>query len=678
MIHLSENVEKLNGVGSETAKKLKSAGINTAEDLVNYWPRRYDDFSNIVKVKESKPGQLTVVGTFSRVRSRYSRKGLHITEALFSDETGSIPVTWFNQFYRSSSIKLNTRYYVSGNFDVQSSKLCLVNPSLYEESAENMNTLIQAVYPENKLLQSALIRRIIYKNKDIFNEVKETLPLNLVKNEDLYPRHLALESLHMPRSNQILQKARERLIFEELFQIQLASSILKTEIQKEKSPRIKFDVVFIKKIIECLPFRLTNDQKITLWQIYKDMENSVPMNRLIEGDVGSGKTIVSALAALMAINNGYQVILMAPTEILARQHEKSFRDLFKMFDLDKYIALLIGSHNKASKEKTYQEIESGQKMMIIGTHALIQKKVKTKKVGLVIIDEQHRFGVNQRQLLRGKGGVFPHFLSMTATPIPRTLSLTLYGELDISIIKNKPKNRKVTITSIHPFETRHNLYIKLSDLIKEGNQVFIVCPLIDDSDALQVNSVMKLYEEIKSKQLKHHKIAYLHGKMKPTEKDKIMEDYRAGNIEVLVSTTVIEVGVDVPNANVMVIEGAERFGLAQVHQLRGRVGRSGSQGYCFLIPSQDVGETKRLRALETTDDGFKLAELDLELRGPGSIYGVRQSGLLDLRIATLNDRQMILRAKKAAENFIKSGESMVRYSELEARVKHFQSLTKLN
>lgn len=678
MIQLSESIEKLFGVGTETAKKLKSAGIYTAEDLLNYWPRRHDDFSNIVSIKDSKPGQLTIVGSFSKVRSRYSRKGLHITDALVSDSTGSISVTWFNQFYRGANIKLNTKYFVSGNFDVQSGKLCLVNPAIYEENSESPSNLIQAIYPENKLLQSSHIRKIVYKNKDLFMQIPETLPEHILKKEKLLFRNQAVEYLHIPKSKEMLIKARERLIFEELFQIQLASEQLKVEILKEKSPSIKFDVQYIKKILRELPFELTDEQKISLWQIFKDMEKTNPMNRLIEGDVGSGKTIVSALAALMAIKNGFQTILMAPTEILAKQHEKTFTDLFKKFKLDNTISLLVGSHNKSTKLNIYNDIHSGKSKMIIGTHALIQDKLKTKNVGLVIIDEQHRFGVNQRQLLRGKGGVFPHFLSMTATPIPRTLALTLYGELDISIIKNKPKNRKTTKTSIHTFATRHNLYKKVSNLINEGNQVFIVCPLIDESEALQVNSVMKLYEEIKNKQLKDHKIAYLHGKMKPSEKDSIMEDFRNGLIDVLVSTTVIEVGVDVPKANVMVIEGAERFGLAQVHQLRGRVGRSGDQGYCYLIPSQDVGETKRLRALESTDDGFKLAELDLELRGPGSIYGVRQSGLLDLRIATLNDRNMILRARTAAKEFIKTNQDMLKYPELESRVKHFQSLTKLN
>lgn len=678
MIQLNDSLEKLSGVGKETVNKLKSVGIISVEDLFNYWPRRYDDYSNVVNIKDSKPGPLTIVGKFSRVKSRYSRKGLHLTEALASDETGSVSVVWFNQFYRSANIKLDTTYYISGNFDVQSGRLCLVNPSIIESENEGKNNLIQAIYPENKLINSNLLRRLIKKTESLFTGIQETLPNSILQNENLTSRSEAVHLLHLPKSMDDLNKAKERLIFEELFQIQLASELLKKEINREKSPTIIFDNNYVKNLLKKLPYSLTDDQKLCLWQIFQDIEKNHPMNRLIEGDVGSGKTIVSALAAMVAIHNGYQVILMAPTEILARQHEKTFVELFKTMNLEKTITLLVGSQKKPDKQSIYNELKNGDKKMIIGTHALIQDKVITKNVGLVIIDEQHRFGVNQRQLLRGKGGIFPHFLSLTATPIPRTLALTLYGELDISLIKSKPKNRKQTLTSIHPFSARHGLYQKVSDLINEGNQVFIVCPLIDESELLQVNSVLKLYEEISKKQLRNHRISFLHGKMKPKEKDDIMESFRQGEIDVLVSTTVIEVGVDVSNANVMVIEGAERFGLAQVHQLRGRVGRGGGQGYCFLIPSQDVGETKRLRALESTDDGFKLAELDLELRGPGSIYGVRQSGLLDLRIATLNDRDMILRAKKAALYFINSEVSMVEYKELESRVKHFQSLTKLN
>lgn len=678
MIDLKDSIEKISGVGVETAKKLKTVGIHTVGDLINYWPRRYDDYSNVVNISDAKPGPLTIVGHFSRIKSRYSSRGLHITEALASDGTGSISVIWFNQFYRGSTLKVNTPYYISGNFDVQSGKLCLINPSLIEHSIENTNNLIQAIYPENKIINSNLIRRLIKKIEYAFPQVEETLPSTILKNENLFSRSSAVQILHQPPSNNLLEKARERLIFEELFQIQLASELLKQEINKEKAPVIKFDNEYAKKIISKLPFDLTDDQKICLWQIYKDIEKEHPMNRLIEGDVGSGKTIVAALAAALAIKNNYQVIFMAPTELLARQHEKTFINFFKNFDLDSNVVLLVGSHKKSIKSKIYKDIEEGSKKIIIGTHALIQEKVKTKNVGLVIIDEQHRFGVNQRQILRGKGGVFPHFLSMTATPIPRTLALTLYGELDISIIKHKPKNRKSTITTIHPFPTRHSVYQNISTMIEKGNQAYIVCPLIDESETLQVNSVMKLYEEVKQKQLKKHNIAYLHGKMNPSEKDDVMNSFRNGDIDILVSTTVIEVGVDVPKANIIIVEGAERFGLAQIHQLRGRVGRSGDQGYCFLIPSQDIGETRRLRALESTDDGFKLAELDLELRGPGSIYGVRQSGLLDLRIATLNDRKMILRAKNSAKNFINSGENMIKYTELKSRVKHFQSLTKLN
>lgn len=677
-LKLDDSISYVKGIGAERARLLKSINIITVSDALDYWPRKHDDYSKITAIKNCRPGKVTIKARITGVSHRYAKRGLHITKALATDASDSMSIIWFNQPYRHNSIKSGVEYYISGDYDVNNGYLSLANPTVVEVSELSKSSLIQAVYPETKRIKSSLIRNLI---KNIYNdvqEIKETLPETIVQKFDLISRHQAIKLLHQPSKVGDLNKARERLAFEELFQMQLASLLLKEETYKQESPAIKFDADVIKSSLQHLGFDLTDDQRVVLWQIFKDMDKSVPMNRLVEGDVGSGKTAVAALASLMVIKNDFQVLFMAPTEILAKQHFSNLKKLFNSIDPKITIGLLVGSMSNKEKASTRAQIRDGKLSVIVGTHALIEEKTNVEKSGLVIVDEQHRFGVNQRLKLKHSDGTYPHFLSMTATPIPRSLALTLYGELDLSIIRHLPKGRKKIKTEIINNALRYDFYLGLNKQISDGHKIFVVCPLIEKSESLNLASATEVHSELASGVFKKRRVGLIHGRMKSDEKDKVMLDFKNGDLDVIVATTVIEVGVDIPDANIMVIESAERFGLAQIHQLRGRVGRGSEQGYCFLIPSSEVGKTRRLRAVSENSDGFKLAELDLELRGPGAIYGVRQTGVLDLRIARFDDRKLISITKKAAQDFIMDKVDMLEYPELVLRIKHFQSLTILN
>lgn len=677
-LKLDDNVSFVKGVGAERARLLKSINISTVSDALNYWPRKHDDYSTVMPIKDCRPGKVTIRAKITNISQRYARRGLHITKAVATDYSDSMSIVWFNQPYRFKSIKSGVEYYISGDYDVNNGYLSLANPTIVEVSELSRSSLIQAVYPETKKIKSSLIRNLVNNIYKDVQEIKETLPNAIVQKYNLIARHDAIRLLHQPTKFDDLSKARERLAFEELFQMQLASLLLREDAHKQKSPVIKFNANTVKESIKHLGFDLTDDQRVVLWQIYNDMNKNIPMNRLVEGDVGSGKTAVAALASLMVIKNNFQVLFMAPTEILAKQHFKSLADLFNKIDPAITVGLLVGSMSSNEKTDVRTRIRDGHISVIIGTHALIEQKTVVENSGLVIVDEQHRFGVNQRLRLKHSDGTFPHFLSMTATPIPRSLALTLYGELDLSVIRHLPKGRKKIKTEIVNNALRYDFYLGLDKKISDGHKIFVVCPLIEKSELLNLANAIDVYDELAFGVFKNRKVGLIHGRMKSSEKDKVMLDFKNGNLDVIVATTVIEVGVDIPDANIMVIESAERFGLAQIHQLRGRVGRGSEQGYCYLIPSSEVGKTRRLRAVSENSDGFKLAELDLELRGPGAIYGVRQTGVLDLRIARFDDRKLISITKKAAQEFIKDKVDMLEYPELVLRIKHFQSLTILN
>ncbi len=675
----SDPITVLKGVGPEMAKKFAILGIQTVADLIEYFPRRYEDYSNVAPIGDLQPGMVTVRATIEQVKGHYVRRGMHITEADAVNGVDKVRLVWFNQPYRANAIKAGEMYFIAGNYGLSRSRFGITNPTIELVGDFPVNTArIVPVYRETKGLTSNQIRKTVREAIDAIERITELLPLWLAKKEKLVARPLAFRTMHFPLSNNDLEKARHRLGFEEVYALTLASLLNKYELLMDAGVSIPFDENLAREFVGHLPFTLTDAQRKAVWQIYTDMQRTQPMNRLVEGDVGSGKTVVATMAALMAMAEGFQVAFMAPTELLARQHADTIYRLMEPLGKHDKVALLVGGMTSAEKNRVYQHIASGEAQFIIGTHALIQEKVDMHKLGLVIIDEQHRFGVDQRKKLMTKAGHMPHLLSLTATPIPRSLALTLYGELDISIIDVKPAGRKPIITRITSPNSRAQLYQEIDKELSDGRQMFVVCPLIAESTTLQLSSAETIYEAFVARDFKHRRVALLHGKMKPADKNDIMERFVRHEIDILVSTTVIEVGVDVPNASVMLIEAADRFGLAQMHQLRGRVGRSTHQGYCYLMMSDSNAPPKRLEALESSNDGFKLAELDLDLRGPGAIYGTMQHGQLDLRIAKLTDVALIARARKAAQQTIDKNEDLLQYPELYDRTQKLRTVTNLN
>lgn len=675
----SESLTHLKGIGPELAKKFAKLGIKTVGDLIDYYPRRYDDYSTLIPISELEPGQVTIRARIAQAKGRYVRRGMHVTEATATDSSGSVRLVWFNQPYREQALKRDQEYYISGNFAFSRQRLAITNPAMELVGDFPVNTArIIPIYRETKGLVSRQIRSALRQVVPAIRQIEEPLPDWIIEAYGLMLKAEAVEAVHFPQSPAHLAEARRRLGFEEVFELILASLLTKAEIQIEQAPVVTFDEAIAKEFVYHLPFQLTAAQRKVVWQIYRDMEAGRPMNRLVEGDVGSGKTIVAAMAAVMVIRQGHQVAFMAPTELLARQHADSLRSVLQPVGMEQYVGLLVGGMKAEQKERARTNIANGNTRLIVGTHALIQESVDMRNLELIIVDEQHRFGVEQRKTLMAKAGHMPHVLSLTATPIPRSLALTLYGELDVSILDTKPPGRQPIVTKICSPNSRQQLNDAIKKELAAGRQMFVVCPLISDSDTVEVNSAEKIYDLFSRHDFKEYRLGLLHGKMKAEDKNKIMERFVAQEIDILVSTTVIEVGVDVPNATVMLLEGAERFGLAQAHQLRGRVGRGGHQGFCYLMLSDASRPSKRLRALEQSNDGFRLAELDLEIRGPGAIYGQAQHGALDLRIAQLSDTRLLASARQAAETFMAKGEKLVQYKQLRRRVHRLQAVTNLN
>jgi ATP-dependent DNA helicase RecG len=506
--------------------------------------------------------------------------------------------------------------------------------------------------------------------------VPETLPLSLVQSEKLVSHSDALLGMHFPEAIEDISRAKERIGFEELFALLLASQMNRIENAKLKGWHIPFDQAIVKAFVQQLPFELTGAQRIAAWDILQDFEKEIPMNRLLQGDVGSGKTVVAGLAARQAAHEGFQTALMAPTEILASQHAETLNTLLSPFGVK--VGLLTGSVKGKARETLYTAIANGDVHVVVGTHALIQSTVNFHRLGFVVIDEQHRFGVNQRQALLSKSEHMPHLLAMTATPIPRSLALTVYGELDVSVLNELPKGRKPIATKIWSPNSRAQLYGLIEAQLIEGRQAYVICSLIDNNPDNELKSVEAEFKRLDQKEFKHRTIGLLHGKMKSAEKDEVMKRFASGEVDILVSTTVVEVGVDVPNATVILIEDADRFGLAQLHQLRGRVGRSVHQSYCYLMVSSSKAPSQRLKEVEKSNDGFYLAEVDLKLRGPGEIYGRAQHGELNLQVASLADTKLIARAQKAAKAFVATGTDLLQYKQLHKDVEHYQRLTTLN
>ena len=675
----TDALTELKGVGPGLAQKFAGLGVRTLEDLWLNFPRRYDDYSAVTPIARLHPGPVTIQATINQVTGRYVRRGMHVTEAIASDETDSVRLIWFNQPYREAAIKPRQPYFISGVFELRRQRFSITNPSAELVSDFPLNTArIVPKYRETKGLTSNQIRKAVRELLPLLRSQPETLPDWLLAQEKLMSRADALAAMHFPASSQQLEGAKLRLGFEEVFGLSLASLLNKYELLQDHAIAIPFDEVLAKRFVSHLPFQLTDAQRRVVWQLYTDMQRTQPMNRLVEGDVGSGKTVVATMAAVMAMAAGYQVALMAPTELLARQHADTALRLLEPLGMHQAVTLLVGGMSAQQKERAQAHIAGGQAQFVVGTHALIQEKVDMHRLGLVVVDEQHRFGVEQRKKLMAKAGHMPHLLSLTATPIPRSLALTLYGELDVSILDAKPPGRQPITTQVCSPNSRAQLYKSIDTQLEAGRQMFVVCPLITESGALPVSSAEETYQQLSRGPFKHRRLGLLHGKMKPADKQTIMEQFVRHDIDVLVSTTVIEVGVDVPNASVMLIEAAERFGLAQIHQLRGRVGRGGHPGFCYLMMSDSSAPPPRLRALERSSDGFKLAELDLRLRGPGAMYGTMQHGQLDLRVATLTDTHLIAAARAAAQRFIDHQEDLLHYPLLHTHVSRLRAVTNLN
>ncbi|MCA9324810.1 ATP-dependent DNA helicase RecG [Candidatus Saccharibacteria bacterium] len=675
---LDSPVRELRGVGDAVAKKLAQLGIKTVADLIDYYPRRYDDFSQLTPIVKLKPGPVTIQATVKQATGRYVRRGMHITEAVASDETSSVRLIWFNQPYRAAALKKEQQYYISGNFELSRQRFAIMNPSVELASEFPLNTArIIPIYKETKGLTSRQIRAALAQVQPLIETTHESLPSWMLEKYHLMNLAEAMLAIHFPESSQQLVDARRRLGFEEVFSIILASLMNKREIASEHAPPVKFDEKVAKDFVKHLPFKLTDAQRKVVWQIYQDLEKTQPMNRLVEGDVGAGKTVVAAMAAVMVLNADKQVALMAPTELLARQHANTIQSIVKPLGYGDEVGLLVGSMTKAQKEKARGAIKQGKLRFIVGTHALIQESVDMHELELIVIDEQHRFGVEQRKTLQAKAGHMPHVLHLTATPIPRSLALTLYGELDISILDAKPAERLPIKTEIIPATSKTKLYAAVDQQIETGRQAFVVCPLVSESAVLEAESAEKVYDRLSKHEFKHRRVGLLHGQLKADEKQKTMQAFVDGEIDLLVATTVIEVGVDVPNATIMLLENAERFGLSQIHQLRGRVGRSHYQGYCYLLLGDKAPASRRLEAVERTNDGFKLAELDLTLRGPGAIYGTMQHGQLDLRLVQLSDTRLLADAREAAEAFLER-DNLLQYKQLGHRIKHLRAVTNLN
>lgn len=644
MLDLNKDVKYVKGVGPSRVQLLNKVGIFTLKDLITYFPRDYEDRSKPKEIYQCVDGEEALIEAFVVSRMTQIRlKRNTMYKLIVRDETATCTITWFNQSYLKNMFKVGEKYKFYGKVSVKGSKFEMTSPVFDSEEKENNTGRIIPIYPLTYNLSQNVIRRIIENGlKEAEGNIEETMPEYLLKDYNLFGIDEAIKKIHFPEKFEDFNLARKRLVFEELLAMQLALLELKNNYSSD-TKGIQFNKdAKMSDVINKLPFNLTKAQIRVLEEIDKDMESDKPMNRLLQGDVGSGKTVVALIAAYKAVKSGYQAAIMAPTAILASQHLESFQEL--LADTGIKCELLISSITKKKKEELKKSLANGEIDILIGTHAMLEENVVFKNLGLVVTDEQHRFGVKQRTTIVEKGN-HPDVIVMTATPIPRTLALILYGDLDISIIDELPPNRK----QIETYAVRKSLSDRVNNFIKqqikEGRQAYVVCPLVEENEEMDLKSVEALYKEYKEKIFSEFNVAYLHGKMKAKEKDEIMNDFKEGKIDILISTTVIEVGVNVPNSSIMVVENAERFGLAQLHQLRGRVGRGEYQSYCIL-KYEGNSETirERMKVMVDTNDGFVISEKDLELRGSGDFFGTEQHGLPAFKVANLFTDMPILKA----------------------------------
>jgi len=670
MFDLSTPVEKLYLVGPARAKLLKNLGVDTLYDLLFYFPRTHQDLSKFTPINELQSGEHSnIKARILEIKSfRTKVRRFSLTQALVEDDSGAITCVWFNQPFLAKTLKQGEEFIFSGKITVSKNKLQLQNPVYEEVKNEQVHTSrLVPMYPLTASLTQKQLRSVIkfYLDK---TPIPDYLPNDILKKEKLPPLNEAIKIFHFPDTYASLQFARNRLAFDEIFQTQIR--VLQYKKQRELKNAANMPAgPFLNQKIKQLPYQLTDGQEQALSEILSDFERQFPANRLLEGDVGSGKTIIAALSMLVAAKNGFQAVLLSPTEVLASQHYANLLNLFKDDGLDPLIMTSAQTRingNPISRATALAALETGRSKIIIGTHSLIQPSIKFKNLSLTVIDEQHRFGVEQRSNLKVSNN--SHLLTMSATPIPRTLALSIYGDLDISVLKELPAGRQKIVTKIVAEINRIKAYEFIAKQIANGRQAFVICPLIEESDKLGFKSAVQEYKKLSEQIFPNLNIGLLHGKLKPAEKELTMQKFKNNELQILVSTSVIEVGVDVPNATVMMIEGAERFGLAQLHQFRGRVGRSEHKSFCFLFSGDPNAEQNpRLQALVESNNGFELAEKDLEIRGSGDVYGTRQSGYT-FKIASLSNIEMVQRSRRLAEEILEKDLELIQYPALKEKI----------
>lgn len=672
-MELSDDIEVLKGVGPKKAQQLHGLGLCSLFDLLTHFPRSYEDQSSITPIGRLEAGErATVAGVITGLQEkRAGRRGMVILTATISDGTGFLQLTWFNQKFLKQKLKTGRRIFASGRTAYayggqgQLAMSQMTSFEIVEDEGADMEAKcgILPVYSAGENVKQSMLRALTEQLLGLAEAgelaVPEVIPEGVRQQYGLLPRLQACRQIHYPEDRQQVEKARYRLAFEELYLIQYGLMLLKKR-RQERQQGIRFASCgsLTGGVLSSLPFRLTDYQQNAWQDICNDMERPVPMRRLVQGDVGSGKTVIAMLALVKAVENGFQGAMMAPTEILARQHFESFSGSLEPLGIR--VALLSGRLTKKAKQEMYDRLAAHEIDIVIGTHALIQEDVSFANLGLVVTDEQHRFGINQRAVLEKKGRLVPDVLVMTATPIPRTLTLTVYGDLEVSLIRQLPPGRKPVRTFVRGRDRRELIYKFVLEEIKKGRQAYVVCPLIEMNEDSGLSSAQEVYEELTGGIFYGVKCGLVHGKLKQKEKEELMQEFYEGKIKLLVATTVIEVGVNVPNASIMVVENAQRFGLAQLHQLRGRIGRGEYASYCiFVAEERTEAARQRMEIMERTTDGFVLAEEDLKLRGPGQFFGSMQHGLPDLKIADVGqDIDILLRARQAAMETVKGGEGL--------------------
>ena len=738
-MNLQADIVTVKGVGPKTAATLRQAGIQTVGDLLYLLPRTYENYQTVTDIAHLRPGKVMVKGKITNLKTnRAFKRRLTITEGIIRDATGALRALWFNQAYRERQFDPKREYYFSGTYEFCRGRYQLTSPTaVLATDVDAQPAGLQPLYSTRSGLKPALFRKLIMGLRPQFTTIPDLLPLTPGHPDFLYPgaRAEALFAAHFPTTDADSQTARRYLAYEELFELILASKLNREANQRLQAIRLPFQADFTRALVSSLPFQLTAAQRRAAWEIFQDLGRDLPMNRLLQGDVGSGKTVVAALAAAQAALYGHQAALLAPTAILAAQHYESLSKLFASLRLSSPSSSTnpvaqpsTNSTNPATQSSTNSaalraprlalltsatkhkaalkaQIAAGEIDLVIGTHALLTDDTQFHSLALCIIDEQHRFGVAQRQklLLKSPAATAPHLLAMTATPIPRSLQLTVFGDLDSSILNQLPAGRQPITTHLLPeTEQKDQLYPAMRALLATGQQIYWICPAIDapvtetapnpstakrPTAAIKAPSAPPASKPLTSVKRQAKKLAelfpdyrvgLLHGKLSPAEKDQVMSDFAAGRTHILVSTTVVEVGVNVPNANMIIIQDAEHYGLAQLHQLRGRVGRGDQPASCYLLTTGDQPPSRRLRELTKSTDGFYLAEVDLKLRGPGEIYGSLQHGALNLQFATLSDRRLVTAASHHAGEFARTPDQLSAYPELAARIKKYQQLTTLN